>query len=89
MVTVASLFQIMDQIGSLDPYRDLQPIRTKNFVNKFYLVLQISKIPSQNFFAFTWQGTKHSLNSKISHSKLHYSPITSNILPHAWSIKCR
>ena len=27
--------------------------------------------------------------SKISLSKLHYSPITSNLLPHVWSIKCR
>ena len=26
---------------------------------------------------------------KISLSKLHYSSITSNLLPHAWSIKCR
>ena len=28
-------------------------------------------------------------SSKISLSKLHYSPITSNLLPHAWSIKCK
>jgi len=26
-------------------------------------------------------------SSKLSLSKLHYSPITSNLLPHAWSIK--
>jgi hypothetical protein len=26
---------------------------------------------------------------KISLSKLHYSPITSNLLPHAWNIKYR
>ena len=28
-------------------------------------------------------------SSKIYISKLHYSPITSNLLPHAWNIKCR
>ena len=31
---------------------DLQPIHAKSFVNRLHLVLQISKIPSQNF-AFT------------------------------------
>ena len=28
-------------------------------------------------------------SSKISLSKLHYLHITSNLLPRAWSIKCR
>ena len=28
-------------------------------------------------------------SSKIFLSKLHYSSITSNLLPHVWSIKCR
>ena len=28
-------------------------------------------------------------SSKISLSKLHYSPITLIFLPHVWSIKCR
>ena len=35
------------------------------------------------------QSTWAVFTSKISLSKLHYSPITSNLLPHAWSIKCR
>jgi len=50
--TVASLLQIMDYIGSLESSRDLQPIHEKSFVNRLHLVLQINKIPSQNF-AFT------------------------------------
>ena len=29
--------------------RDLQPIYAKSFVNRLHLVLQITKIPSQNF----------------------------------------
>ena len=33
--------------------------------------------------------TRAVFSSKISLSKLHYSHITSNLLPHAWSIKCR
>jgi hypothetical protein len=39
----------MDQVGSLNSSRDLQPIHAKNFVNRLHFVLQISKIPSQNF----------------------------------------
>ena len=38
MVTVASLLQILDEVGSLDSSRDVQPIHAKNFVNKFHLV---------------------------------------------------
>ena len=38
MITVASLLQIMTQVGSLDLSRDLQPIRAKKFTNRFYLV---------------------------------------------------
>ena len=52
MVTVASLLQIMDKVGSLDSSRDLQPNHAKSFVNILYLVLQISKIPF-HFNAFT------------------------------------
>ena len=44
MVTVASLLQIMDEVDSLESSRDLQPIHAKSFVNRLYLVLQISKI---------------------------------------------
>ena len=51
MVTVVSLLQIMDWVGSLDSSRNLQPIYVKSFVNRLHLVLQISKIPLQNFFA--------------------------------------
>ena len=36
--TVASLLQIMDQVGSLDSSCDLQPIRAKNFLNRLHLV---------------------------------------------------
>jgi len=50
MVTVVSLLQIMDQVGSLDSSRDLQPICAKNFINKLHLILQISKIPTQKNF---------------------------------------
>ena len=39
MVTVASMLQIMDYVGSLDSSRDLQPIRAKSFVNRLHLVL--------------------------------------------------
>ena len=39
MVTVASLLQIMDYVGSLDSSHDLQPIYAKSFVNKLHLVL--------------------------------------------------
>ena len=48
MITVASMLQIMDYVDSLESSRDLQPIHAKNFVNRLHLVLQISKIPSQN-----------------------------------------
>ena len=39
MITVASLLQIMTQVGSLDLSRDLQPIRAKKIINKPHLVL--------------------------------------------------
>ena len=39
MVTVASLLQIIDHVGSLDSSRNLQPIHTKSFVNRLHLVL--------------------------------------------------
>ena len=39
MITVASLLQIMTQVGSLDLSRDLQPIRAKSFINRPHLVL--------------------------------------------------
>ena len=38
MIIVASL-QIMNELDSLDSYRDLQPIRVKNFINRPHLVL--------------------------------------------------
>ena len=41
----------MNYLASLDSSRDLQFVCAKSFVNRFYLVLQISKIPTQNFFA--------------------------------------
>ena len=39
MVNVASLLQITNYVGSLDSSCDLQPIRAKNFVNRFRLIL--------------------------------------------------
>ena len=36
MVTVVSLLQIMEQVGSLDSSRNLQSIREKKFV-KFFI----------------------------------------------------
>ena len=50
-LTVASLLQTMDEVGSLDSSRDLQPIRAKKIVNRFYLILQISKISFPKFLA--------------------------------------
>ena len=44
MITVASMLQIMDEVGSLDSSRDLQPIHAKIFINRLYLVLLNSKI---------------------------------------------
>ena len=38
MVTLVSLLQIMDQVGSLDSSRDLPLIYAKSFVNKLYLL---------------------------------------------------
>ena len=41
MVTVASLLQIMDKVGSLDSSRNLQSIRAKSFVNRLHLALYV------------------------------------------------
>ena len=54
MITVASLLQIIDSVGSLDSSRDLQPTHAKSFVNRLHLVLQTSKILSQNFEFFVF-----------------------------------
>ena len=39
----------MNYLASLDSSRDLQLICAKKFVNRFHLVLQISKIPTKKF----------------------------------------
>ena len=39
MITVASLLQIMDYVGSLHSSHDLQQIHAKNLVNRLHLVL--------------------------------------------------
>ena len=39
MVTVASLLQIMNEVDSLNSSHDLQSIRAKSFISRFYLVL--------------------------------------------------
>jgi hypothetical protein len=48
--------------------RDLQPIHAKSFVNGLHLVLQISKIPLQNFaflcFCVYGVGTKQGIRAK-------------------------
>ena len=55
MVTVASLLQIMDYVGSLDSSRDLQPIHAKSFVNRLHLVLYacVETFNVMFFFTFT------------------------------------
>ena len=45
-------------MGSLDSSRDLQSILAKKIENRFYLILQISKILFQNFLA---KSSKHNL----------------------------
>jgi len=52
-------------------YRDLQPIYAKNFINRFHLVLQISKISSQIFF---YRTSQHGLK-KTSKEPLWRCPI--------------
>ena len=39
MVTVASLLQILDYVGSLDSSRDLQSICVESFIRRSYLIL--------------------------------------------------
>ena len=39
MVTVASLLQILDEVGSLDSSRDVQSICAESFINRSYLIL--------------------------------------------------
>ena len=46
----------MDYIHLLDLSRDLQSIRAKNFINRFYLIFRNSKILFQKIFV---KGTKH------------------------------
>ena len=62
MVTVVSLLQIMDQVGSLYSSRDLQSIYAKSFVNRLHLVLHacVKIFDVMFFFAFTglWGGNK-------------------------------
>ena len=41
MIIVALLLQIINLVGLLDWFRDLESIREKKFINKFYLVLHI------------------------------------------------
>ena len=49
----------MKYLASLDSSRDLQHICAKSFVNRFHLVIQISKILLQKNFA---KRTKHGLS---------------------------
>ena len=56
MVNVASLFANHELSRPLDSSRDLQPIHAKSFVNRLHLVLQISKIFSQNFAFLRLRG---------------------------------
>ena len=52
-ITIRYLWINHRLLTSLDSFHDLQPIYTKSFVNRLYLVLQIGKILTQIFFAFT------------------------------------
>ena len=47
----------MNYLASLDSSRDLQFVCAKSFVNIFYLVLQISKIPTQKNFTLELNTT--------------------------------
>jgi hypothetical protein len=44
MITVASLWQIMDYLGSLNLSRELTSICQKKFIKRFYLILLNDKI---------------------------------------------
>ena len=44
--------QIMNEVGSLNSSHDLQIIRAKIYINRFYLILQINKI----LFQKIWQS---------------------------------
>jgi hypothetical protein len=44
MITVASLWQIIDYLGSLNLSRELAPICAKSFIIRFYLILLNNKI---------------------------------------------
>jgi hypothetical protein len=92
MVTVASLFQIMDLVGSLDSSRDLQPIHAKSFINRLHLILQISKIPLASLrlhlFCVFADGTKQALIQQLvlpsrsrSRSLLFHSQLPTVLLP--------
>ena len=59
MVTVASLYQIIDYLGSLDSSRKLAPICQKGFINIFYLIILNVKI------SFDVTGAKKSLGKQI------------------------
>ena len=41
MIIVALLLQIINLVGLLDWFRDLESIRAKSFINRFYLVFHI------------------------------------------------
>ena len=56
MVTVASLLQTIDYVGSLDSSRDLQHIHAKNFVNRFHLVLHTCVEIFNVMFFFAFRG---------------------------------
>ena len=88
MVTVVSLLQIMDYVGSLDSSRDLQHIHAKNFVNRFHLVLHTCvEIFDVTFFLHLrvyGGGNYMALVSLTINCKLHCSKL---IHPSRWK-KC-
>ena len=64
-VTIRYLLINHGLLASLDSSHDLQHICAKSFVNRLHLLLQISKIPSEIFFA-TELNTASNKNPKFA-----------------------
>ena len=74
MITIASLLQIMNQVGSLDSSRDLQPFHVKSFVNRLHLVLHacVEIFDVTFFYVYSFMGWERALlNSQSSNSVRH------------------
>ena len=58
----------MDEVGSLDSSRDLQPIRAKNFINRLHLVLHACvQIFDVIFFGVKiWNGLSKTMRYRLT-----------------------